>query len=212
MRKLRIVFLVLMPMLLLLGACEGLEPSAGGQPESPSSPSSPEPVNPGHPVHVTGTSFSLGNGLTDPYDSLYIHFDGKIVDSTIPHNDWITDLDYYHPENRKILNDTTGPHWSLDSRHEGNADFCYTPGYENLVITFESISFTDEPAGIYYTDTTTGEIVFYKRVLGEMMDFQTTADGKYAFTYRRAYSASGDYSHSQIYVFDMPYLLSHCRL
>ena len=107
---------------------------------------------------------------------------------------------------------STGPHWSLDSRHEGNADFCYTAGYENLIITFESLIFTDEPAGISFIDTTTGEIVFYKRVLGEMMDFQTTADGKYAFTYRRAYSVSGDYSHSQIFVFDMPYLLSHCRL
>lgn len=500
MRKLRSVFLVLIPMLLLWGACDGLEPSAGGHPEPPPSPSTPEPVNPGRLVHVTGTSFSLGNGITDPYDSLFIHFDGKIVDSTIPHYDWITNVDYYYPENRKILNDTTlvlvfdghqadcfgqeneygfkvtgkdgtqssvsvkipvydrsyrvddviqrmflfnqdkelmvycengkkllrmdcqtggiiqeydlsglpgdcvyftvngyngfvyiwnhfaggygpdvptiwmldpergelrvsatipkeeelvyqhlqpanlaftkygtgvlvlrsseisstrvkvvetakdgtltlkdpdaypgneefleswitymmesntiqdglsesqdgsylyclansayyvrfegadchfivdhynydhkvqavankkngiwlmrelydqyllypdgstSPHWSLDSRHEGKAVFCYTPGYENLVINFESVNFTNNPAGIYYIDTTTGEIVFHKRVLGEMMDFQTTADGKYAFTYRRAYSASGDYSHSQIYVFDMPYLLSHCRL
>lgn len=167
MRKLRSVFLVHIPMLLLWGACDGLEPSAGGHPEPPPSP---EPVNPGRPVHVTGTSFSL-----------YIHFDGKIVDSTIPHYDWIS-------------------------------DFCYTPGYENLVITFENQHFSGYPAGVYYTDSTTGEIVFYKRILGDMMDFQTTVDGKYAFTYRRMYSASGDCSHSQIYVFDMPYLLSHCRL
>ena len=501
MCKLRPVFFVLIPMLLLWGACDGLDPSpAGGQPEPPPSPSTPEPVNPGRLVHVTGTSFSLGNGITDPYDSLFIHFDGKIVDSTIPHYDWITDVDYYYPENRKILNDSTlvlvfdghqadcfgqeneygfkvtgedgtqssvsvkipvydrsyrvddvlqgmflfnqdkelmaycengkkllrmdcqtgeiiqeydlselpgdcvyftvngyngyvyiwnhyaggygndvptiwmldpesgelrvsatipeeeglvyqyvqparlgftkygtgvlvlrsskssstrvkvvetatggtltlkdpdaypgneefleswitymmesntiqdglsesqdgsylyclansayyvrfegadchfivdyynydhkvqavankkngiwlmrelydqyllypdgstSPHWSLDSRHEGKADFCYTPGYENLVINFESVNFTNNPAGIYYIDTTTGEIVFHKRVLGEMMDFQTTADGKSAFSYRREYSASGDYSHSQIFVFDMPYLLSHCRL
>lgn len=501
MCKLRPVFFVLIPMLLLWGACDGLDPSpSGGQPEPPPSPSTPEPVNPGRLVHVTGTSFSLGNGITDPYDSLFIHFDGKIVDSTIPHYDWITDVDYYYPENRKILNDTTlvlvfdghqadcfgqeneygfkvtgedgtqssvsvkipvydrsyriddviqrmflfnqdkelmvycengkkllrmdcqtgeiiqeyelsglpgdcvyftvngyngyvyiwnhftggygfdvptiwmldpesgefrvsatipkeedivyqplqpadlaftkygtgvlvlrssetsstcvkvvetasdgtltlkdpdaypgneefleslisymmeyntiqdglsesqdgsylyclansayyvrfegeechfivdhynfdhkvqavankkngvwlmrelydqyllypdgstSPHWSLDSRHEGKADFCYTPGYENLVINFESTHFKDNPAGIYYADTTTGEIVFCKRVIGEMMDFQTTADGKSAFSYRREYSASGDYSHSQIFVFDMPYLLSHCRL
>lgn len=501
MCKLRPVFFVLIPMLLLWGACDGLDPSpSGGQPEPPPSPSTPEPVNPGRLVHVTGTSFSLGNGITDPYDSLFIHFDGKIVDSTIPHYDWITDVDYYYPENRKILNDTTlvlvfdghqadyfgqaneygfkvtgedgtqssvsvkipvydrsyriddviqrmflfnqdkelmvycengkkllrmdcqtgeiiqeydlcelpgdcvyftvngyngyvyiwnhftggygfdvptiwmldpdsgefrvsatipkeedivyqplqpadlaftkygtgvlvlrssetsstcvkvvetasdgtltlkdpdaypgneefleslisymmeyntiqdglsesqdgsylyclansayyvrfegeechfivdhynydhkvqavankkngvwlmrelydqyllypdgstSPHWSLDSRHEGKADFCYTLGYENLVINFESTHFKDNPAGIYYADTTTGEIVFYKKVLGGMMDFQTTADGKSAFSYRREYSASGDYSHSQIFVFDMPYLLSHCRL
>jgi hypothetical protein len=498
MRKLRSVFFVLIPMLLLWGACDGLDPSpSGGQPEPPSTP---EPVHPGRLVHVTGTSFSLGNGITDPYDSLFIHFDGKIVDSTIPHYDWITDVDYYYPENRKILNDmtlvlvfdghqadcfgqaneygfkvtgedgtqssvsvkipvydrsyrvddviqrmflfnqdkelmvycengkkllrmdcqtgeiiqeydlsglpgdcvyftvngyngyvyiwnhftggygfdvptiwmldpesgefrvsatipkeedivyqplqpadlaftkygtgvlvlrssetsstcvkvvetasdgtltlkdpdaypgneefleslisymmeyntiqdglsesqdgsylyclansayyvrfegedcrfivdhynfdhkvqavankkngvwlmrelydqyllypdgSTSPHWSLDSRHEGKADFCYTPGYENLVINYESTHFKDNPAGIYYADTTTGEIVFYKKVLGGMMDFQTTADGKSAFSYRREYSASGDYSHSQIFVFDMPYLLSHCRL
>ena len=81
-----------------------------------------------------------------------------------------------------------------------------------MVITFESESFTRDPAGIYFIDTTTGEVVFHKRVLGGMMDFQTTADGKYAFTYRLEYSASGDYSHSRIFVFDMPYLLSHCRL
>ncbi len=500
MCKLRSVFFAFLPMLLLWGACDGLDPSPAGEQPSPSSPSSPEPANSGRLVHVTGTSFSLGNGITDPYDSLFIHFDGKIVDSTIPHYDWIINLDYYYPENRKILNDTTlvlvfdghqadsfgqeneygfkvtgedgtqssvsvkipfydrsyrvddilqrmflfnqdkelmaycengkkllrmdcqtgtiiqeydlselpgdcvyftvngyngylyiwnhytggygddvptiwmldpesgelrvsatvpeeedivyqflqpadlaftkygtgvlilrstassstcvkvvetatdgtltlkdpgaysgneefldswisylmeyvtiqdglsesldgsylyclancayyirfdgadcrfivdhynfdhkvraaankkngiwlmrelydqyllypdgstSPHWSLDSRHEGRADFCYTPGYENLVITFESESFTRDPAGIYFIDTTTGEVVFHKRVLGGMMDFQTTADGKYAFTYRLEYSASGDYSHSRIFVFDMPYLLSHCRL
>ena len=498
MCKLRSVLFALMPMLLLWGACDGLDPSPAGEEPSPSSPSSPEPVNPGRLVHVTGTSFSLGNGITDPYDSLYIHFDGKIVDSTIPHYDWITNLDYYHPENRKILNDTTlvlvfdghqadrfgeeneygfkvtgedgtqssvsvkipfydriyrvddiiqkmflfnqdkelmaycengkkllrmdcqtgeiiqeydlselpggsvsftvngyngyvyiwnhytggygpdiptiwmldpesgelrvsatvpeeedleyqyvqpadlgftkygtgvlvlrssvasgtcvkvvetatdgtlmlkeidaypgneefldswisyvmdyvtiqdglsesldgsylyclanssyyirfegadcrfiidyynfdhkvlavankkngiwlmrelydqyllypdgstSPHWSLDSRLEGRADFCYTPGYENLVITVESMGFVNRPAGIYYTDTTTGEIVFFKRVRWGLLDFQTTVDGKYAFAFCQEYLDSDSYS--QIFVFDMPHLLSHCRL
>jgi hypothetical protein len=189
MCKLRPVFFVLIPMLLLWGACDGLDPSpAGGQPEPPPSPSTPEPVNPGRLVHVTGTSFSLGNGITDPYDSLFIHFDGKIVDSTIPHYDWITNVDYYYPENRKILNDTT-----LVLVFDGHQADCFGQANE-------------------YGFKVTGEIVFCKRVIGEMMDFQTTADGKNAFSYRREYSVSGDYSHSQIFVFDMPYLLSHCRL
>ena len=43
----------------------------------------------------------------DTRDSLFIHFDRPITSSTIPHYDWITYYDYYYPQNRTILNDTT---------------------------------------------------------------------------------------------------------
>jgi len=101
------IFPFLLPILLLLGACQEKEPAVVIPEPTKPEPTEPEPQKTARPVHVTATSFSLGNGITDPYDSLFIHFDGKITDSTTPHYDWVTYFDYYHPQNRKILNDTT---------------------------------------------------------------------------------------------------------
>ena len=103
---------------------------------------------------------------------------------------------------------TTSPEWHLDSRHEGGADFCYTPGYEHLVVTFEREEFSNEPAPVQMIDTASGELVFSKLILQDQQEFQTTSDGKYAIAYRDDYGYGKD---TRIFVYDMPTLLSRCR-
>ena len=103
---------------------------------------------------------------------------------------------------------TTSPEWHLDSRHEGGADFCYTPGYEHLVVTFEREEFINAPARVQMIDTASGELVFSKLILQDQQEFQTTSDGKYAIAYRDDYGYGKD---TRIFVYDMPTLLSRCR-
>ncbi len=103
---------------------------------------------------------------------------------------------------------TTSPEWHLDSRHEGGADFCYTPGYEHLVVTFERVEFFNAPARVQMIDTASGELVFSKLILQDQQEFQATSDGKYAIAYRDDYGYGKD---TRIFVYDMPTLLSRCR-
>ena len=103
---------------------------------------------------------------------------------------------------------TTSPAWHLDGRHEGGADFCYTPGYEHLIITFERQEFHKEAARVQMIDTASGDLVFSKSLLQDQQEFQTTSDGKYGIAYRDDFGYGKD---TRIFVYDMPVLLSRCR-
>ena len=103
----------------------------------------------------------------------------------------------------------TGPFSYLDSRHEGGADFCYTPGYENLVMIMEKVEFISDPASVWLIDTTTGLPVFRKQLIRNVDGFQATPDGKYAIAFR--YWVENYKEHIRFYVYDMPALLSRIR-
>ena len=109
MKNCRPTFLILIPLLALWMCRKPVvvpEPDPEtAVPETPSNPSD-KTTETAKPVRVTSTSYSIGDGITDPRDSIFIHFDGKIIDSTIPHYDWIPYDDYYWPKDRKIINDT----------------------------------------------------------------------------------------------------------
>lgn len=72
--------------------------------EKPTEPISPKPEP--KVLHVVSTDYSIGGDQYDR-DTLFVHFDGKVTHTTIPHYDWITYTDYYYPDERIILDDTT---------------------------------------------------------------------------------------------------------
>jgi hypothetical protein len=86
----------------------------------------------------------------------------------------------------------------LDSRHNGNADFCYETGHDNLIFLCEQISFDvpPEPNQFYILDYNDGNILKSCDLLDGFLDFSTTIDGQYAV----ASKVNFDYS-SSIYVF-----------
>ena len=104
----------------------------------------------------------------------------------------------------------TGPFSYLDSRHAGGADFCYTPGYEHLVVVMEQVEFQGDPASVWIIDTTTGLPVFKKRMIRNVDGFQATPDGKYAVAFRY-WVGQNNVEHIRFYVYDMPALLSRIR-
>ena len=106
---------------------------------------------------------------------------------------------------------TTSPKWKHHTDCRGGADFCYTPGFEHLVMVFDNGLFSDKKVTFY--DTRTGEVVFRKSLLSGVKSFLTTPDGKYGIMHRNAGEIASRYGSDKvlIYVYDLPDLLSHCR-
>ena len=78
-------------LLIMFIACEeSVVEENGSQGSSTETPIQKDTLKPGKIVTVTSTDFSLGNGIDDPYDSLFVNFDGKIIESTTPHYEWTT--------------------------------------------------------------------------------------------------------------------------
>ena len=108
---------------------------------------------------------------------------------------------------------TTSPKWYHDTRHRGGADFCYTPGYEHLVMVFDDEWFHNDPSKVTFYDTRTGEMVFCKYLSPNMKSFMTTPDGKYGIMHCNSGDVGTRYGDGKvlIFVYDMPDLLSHIR-
>ena len=108
---------------------------------------------------------------------------------------------------------TTSPMWFHDTRHLGGADFCYTPGYEHLVMVFDEETFIEDTSKVTFYDTRTGDIVFRKQYPANRRSFMTTPDGKYGIIQCNSDESGSSYGSGKvlIYVYDMPDLLSHIR-
>lgn len=108
---------------------------------------------------------------------------------------------------------TTSPKWYHDTRHRGGADFCYTPGYEHLVMVFDEETYINDTSKATFYDTRTGDIVFRKQYPPNRRSFLTTPDGKYGIIQCNSAEAGSRYGTGKvlIYVYDMPDLLSHIR-
>ena len=157
--------------------------------EKPTEPISPKPEP--KEVHVVSTDYSIGGDQYDR-DTLFVHFDGKITYTTIPHYDWITYTDYYYPDERIILDDTT---------------LAY------LVMVFDEETYINDTSKATFYDTRTGDIVFRKQYPPNRRSFITTPDGKYGIIQCNSSETGSRYGSGKvlIYVYDMPDLLSHIR-
>ena len=83
MKRIGSYFFIVLAMIFFIACEESVVEENGSQGPSTETPIQKDTLKPGKIVTVTSTDFSLDNGIDDPYDSLFINFDGKIIE-------WIT--------------------------------------------------------------------------------------------------------------------------
>lgn len=177
-----------MSALLMAGGCV----KDNGQPWSPEEEKPTEPISPKpepKEVHVVSTDYSIGADQYDR-DTLFVHFDGKITYSTIPHYEWTTYTEYYYPEDRIILDDKTlalvfDGHQAFRFGEENEFSFTVTgedgtetpikvsiPFYHHLIVTegyVRQISLYNDFKEIIYMEERQRKLVRMDYLTGEIV-------------------------------------------